>query len=221
MSSVSKEWLERTAADCIDESAKWDFVGWVDSYFGGLDPAGGGNTWRHVPLDHMTITDTYVAGNYVKPLAAQYIAFPSTVQNAHADWLVADSLCYAEVNATLVHWRMMKAGKQAIPFGLRAGLVGWSLFLWLIWICVLGVGFALNTWIGVGLLALTAWVQYSKLRVSMQRRRLVAEMLGTYQALSSSTFSWAVLWEHMAESRKLGAVWPPELYRLVELRMHR
>jgi len=221
MSSVSKEWLERTADNCPDESAKWNFVCWVDSYLDGLDPAGGGTTWRHVPLDQMTVTDTYVAGNHLKPLAAEYIALPGSVQHEKADWLVADSLCFAEVNATLIHWKMMKAGKHAIPLALRAGLMGWSLFLWVIWIGVLVVGFAMNTWIGAGLLALTGWVQYSKFKALLQRRRLAAEMLGTYQALCSSTFSWTVVWEHMSESRKLGAVWPPELYRLVKLRMRR
>lgn len=221
MSSASKKGLERIAESCPDEGAKWDFVCWLEAYFGGLDPVGGGTTWSHVPIEQMAYTDAFVSGNFVKPLAADYIALPPAVQSEMADWLVADTLCFAEVNATLVHWKMMKAGKQAVPFGIRAALAGWSLLLWIIWLCVLGFGFALNTWIGVALLVLTAWVQYSKLKASMHKRKLMAEMLGTYQALSSSTFSWAILWEHMTDSRKLGAVWPPELYRLVELRMRR
>lgn len=221
MSSISKEWLERNAEKCADEDARWQFLCWVDSYFNVLDPAGGGTTWRHVPIAQMTVTDALVAGQFAKPLAADYISLPPAVQNDHADWLVADSLCFAEVNATLVHWKMMKAGKHAVPLGLRLAADGWSLFFWIIWLCVIGFGFAFNTWAGVVLLALTTWVQYSKFRASSQRGKLMAEMLGTYQALSSSTFSWAILWEHMADSRKLGAVWPPELYRLVELRMRR
>ncbi len=47
---------------------------------------------------------------------------------------------------------------------------------------------------------------------------LLAEMLAAYQVLESYMFSWEVFWQELNRTRELGAVWPGELYRLVELR---
>lgn len=218
--AVSLLFLEKRAKSLGDD-LEWELSNWASDYFNAIDVPGSPNVWRHVPITNMLNTDSFVAGNYIKPLAAQYIEFPPNLQDKNADWLVADTLCFAEVNATLVYMRKMKGGKQAVPTGLRVGIAAWSVLMWIIWVAILGFGFAVQPWLGWGLVAVTALVQLAKWRASTARNKLLTEMLGTYQALESTTFSWAVLWDHMSRSRALGAVWPPELYRLVELRMQR
>lgn len=219
MSAVSRNWLQRRADSLKNESLQWDLNCWADEFFTGLQPQGDTTIWTHVPITQMLHTDSYVAGDYIKPLAAQYIEFPKEMQDAKTDWLVADTLCFAEVNATLIHLGMMKGGKHANPLSMLVVKGLWSLIAWAVWLCIIAVGFYFSAWIGWTLVALTVWTQVIKIQASVRRSRLLDGMLGTYQALASSTFSWSVLWEHMADSRKLGAVWPPELYRLVELRM--
>lgn len=220
MSAISMKWIERKSKQ-LSEDESWQLCCWAEEYFNGLAPAEGGAVWHHVSIMELQRTESYVAGNSIKPLAAQYIAFPPQLQDPMTDWLVADTLCFAEVNATLASFNMLKGGKNASSFSVMAAKAGWAIALWAAWLCVVVAGFYLHALLGWGLVAITAWSQFVKARAARKRARLAAEMMGTYQALSSSTFSWAILWEHMTDSRRLGAVWPPELYRLVELRMKR
>lgn len=220
MSAVSLAYIEKKAA-LLPEDEQWDLVTWARSLFAHLEPEGGGSVWRHVGVPQLSYTSAFVAGDGVKPLAAEYIGFAPEMQDSHMDWLIADSLCFAELNATMVHFRMMTGGKQAIPMGLRLAIFAWKAAVWLIWAAIMAAGFFLHPLVGWALIGLTGISLWSKLRASKARGQLMLEMIGTYQALASSTFSWAILWDHMARSRALGAVWPPELYRLVELRIHR
>jgi len=166
-------------------------------------------------------TDSFVDGSMAKPLAAEYIHFPSSMQDPLLDWMVADTICFGEVNATLIHTGRMISGKHAMPLSIRIMRAVGRLIAWALWLGIIYVGFAMSPWLGASFIALTAVVQFAKFKAAIARAKLIDQMIGTYQALTSSTLSWAVLWDHLGKSRDHGAVWPPELYRLVELRMQK
>ncbi|MDG9939668.1 hypothetical protein N7670_09840 [Stenotrophomonas maltophilia] len=218
MTGVSKDWIERRAKS-LPEDDGWALSCWAADYFNGLQPADGASTWWHVPLAQMRVTDAFVAGNTIKPLAAQYIGFNPSLQDANTDWLVANTLCFAEVNATLVHFRMMNGGKQSTPLSLKAIIAAASIVGWIVWLAIVLGSLLISGWLTLALALFTLWGIVGKAQQSMKKRRLMAEMMRTYESLCSSTFSWSIFWDHLAESRKLGAVWPPELYKLTELRM--
>ncbi|PJL51466.1 hypothetical protein B9Y74_05575 [Stenotrophomonas maltophilia] len=220
MVGVSKDWVERRAKSLNGDDG-WGLSCWGADYFNGLQPADGGSTWWHIPLMQMRFTDAFVAGETIKPLAAQYIAFKPSMQDPNTDWLVANTLCFAEVNATLVYCRMMTGGKQSVPLSLKAIIAAASIVGWTVWLAIVLGSLLISGWLTVVLSLITLWGIIGKARQSLKKRRLMAEMMRTYESLCSSTFSWTVFWEHLAESRKLGAVWPPELYKLAELRMRR
>jgi len=63
------------------------------------------------------------------------------------------------------------------------------------------------------------WIPGGASRKERKRNaQLLEEMLAAYQVLESGVYSWEVFWAELNRTRELGAVWPGELYRLVELR---
>lgn len=64
-------------------------------------------------------------------------------------------------------------------------------------------------------------------RLSQSKRQhqasmdLVSTMRYSYDIMETGVFSWEVLWLDLNRTRELGAVWPGELYKLVEMRRPR
>ena len=77
-----------------------------------------------------------------------------------------------------------------------------------------------NVLVLLGLVALTAIRQTQRWRAQGKLARLIAEMRKAYDVLAAGTFSWQVLWSELNRTRELGAVWPGELYRLVEIKLY-
>lgn len=165
-------------------------------------------------------TRLHVSRSEIRQAADYYINAVPWLRHPHLDWLVANALAYAETVATLHQWTPLyrSGGNVDLPF--LALSSAWDLVKWGAALALIVCAFAFDLpWLGVLLIGGTIWRQVQRWRVQRARGRLLHAMLLAYGALTSSTLSWAVVWDHLAKARDLGAYWDPELYRLVELRM--
>jgi hypothetical protein len=162
---------------------------------------------------------------------SNYLKNPN-IHNEWLDWYCADVLIYNELINTLRTCRTFNNGifsTLLIDYGGAIGKVaGYGLKLilflikWGVWLSALL--FAINTEETIGyvfaiaLFVTTLLVQGLKFHRKQKIGKLLASMIKTYATLKSNTFSWSILWEEMNDSRKLGAIWSGELWKLVEMK---
>jgi len=150
--------------------------------------------------------------------AAQYADNYHWMHNQHVDWLMAHLLITAEVVATANSWSSgwLYRGRfnwAKLLLALLLFLVGWGIWL-AITIGIAAIAGEIAAWFWI---AITICYQLNAWRIRRRNRKLLAEMAAVYEAARSSTVSWAVIWDMLNRTRIRGAVWDPELYRLVEI----
>lgn len=233
---TDSEAIQRTLSDAyaVCESAHpldnlFSCVSWRDESAGKNNA--GKFRWRHqennnianqLKRDHFHVDrDTLREG------VAEYLKNPA-LQDEWLDWYCADLLCFSELFSTIKETRIQVHGQIAYMLrglgGSQSHLIQNAIFLakWAIWILFLLYLFAqdgsTNQWFAVFCVLGTIYVQYEKFSLWRKRRKIIDAMFRVYAVLHTSTFSWNVLWREMEDSRKLGAIWDGEFWRLVEMR---
>lgn len=226
MTGVSSEYAKRTliaAAEAANiRDAEWVAESWVDSIYASLRIDGKEpSVWRHIEAPQLlyAVGSIGIDRETIRGAAAQYINDFTWAEDRNLDWLVANVLAYAELDAFLLSLDATQVFQGASRGGARVVRALWRLFWWCVWLAIVASAFIfVSPWIGAPLVLLTALKIGGNFRSSRRRAALVTSMIDVYTAISSATLSWAVVWDLMERSRRLGAVWDPELYRLVELR---
>jgi hypothetical protein len=228
LDEYAAEDLVSEARDIVDDifmSITWEKV--EGDVIKSFDPV---TSWCHRGASDMESDWRYMHFSRadLQNAAERYIQRP-WLHCRELDWLIVDSLTYAECQATLDFFRFRimplssyiskKAG--SIKWQISSGLWRSIVFLvrWLLWLCVLAVTFqfapvAAVVWIGITVL----W-QWRKWRAQKKLDDLMAAMIATYATLSTVSQSWQVVWDELKKSRDAGAVWDGIVYRLVEERM--
>lgn len=185
--------------------------------------------WRHRSVHDLNkdIAELQIDGPLLRQAVTHYLKDPRW-RSEYLDWYIANTLTYAELYQFVQQAQAMMRG--VITTVLVRGtatqkFLGYLLRLvlfvvkWAIWF--VGAFFANETWGGGGVVVLViatvAW-QIHKWRGRKKVHDLIIAMRSAYDVFASKTFSWEVAWAELNSSREKGAVWPGELYRLVELR---
>ena len=131
----------------------------------------------------------------------------SEYTSEYLDWYCANVLAYLE-------W--LGFYKTTFSTGLRlfSNLLKLLLYLFLGSISYYFVGV-------MGVMVLAALIlpsEYGSYRQRKKHNNLLMEMRGVYEVFKTPAFSWDVAWAELNRTREMGAVWPGELYRLVEQR---
>lgn len=188
----------------------------------------GGRSSDGSPASYIQAIDTIdIFGTELRQAVAQYINTPE-VHTPYLDWWCANTLTFTEIGA-FSHSVVTNLQGVFAYVGATQGLKWvaasylWRtlkfLLLWGGWLFVallISQSFgsvAVGTWV-----AATAALQVYRLRARMKIAKLFAQMHVVYRSLSTQTFSWRVLGRELEDARKLGAVWPSELWKLVEIR---
>ncbi|MGV7183807.1 hypothetical protein [Xanthomonas axonopodis] len=177
------------------------------------------DAWKHVPTQDMGIGGT-TASPHIGELSNfldRYNEAPEWFKIKQLDWLLADALCYAEVNQTMHSWRYPKwtrGGK--FRWGKLALKVGAFVLSWGIWLAILGFLSTISgIWVGIWV-ALTVLNVGFGFRSKIKRDKLMVSMIDAYHTLDSIHPSWSNTWNSLQKSKDLGAKWPTPLLRLVE-----
>jgi hypothetical protein len=228
LDEYAAEDLVSEARDIVDDifmSITWEKV--EGDVIKSIDPV---NSWRHRGASDMESDWRYMHFSRadLQNAAERYIQRP-WLHCRELDWLIVDSLTYAECQATVDFFRSRimplsryiskKAG--SIKWQISSGLWRSIVFLvkWLLWLCLLAVTsqfapVAAVVWIGITVL----W-QWRKWSAQKKLDDLMAVMIDTYATLSTVSQTWQVVWDELKKSRDAGAVWDGIVYRLVEERM--
>lgn len=127
------------------------------------------------------------------------------------DWYCADALAYMECIGTYkkLYWKL---GRSWFSFASKP----------FAWVLCLGAAYYISGPVGAALVGV--WCFFGTMYESRERERLnnlINEMLRVYDVFQTSSFSWETAWAELNRTRQLGAVWPGELYKLVESRRER
>ncbi|CAD2259705.1 hypothetical protein [Xanthomonas arboricola] len=179
----------------------------------------GKDAWTHVPTQDMGI-----GGQIVSPHIGELSSFldryneaPKWFKIKQLDWLLADALCYAEVNQTMHTWRYPKWTRSGkFRWGKLALKVGAFVLTWGIWLAILGFLSTISGWwIGIWVTLTILNVGFG-IRSKIKRDKLMVSMIDAYHTLDSIHPSWSNTWNSLQKSKDLGAKWPTPLLRLVE-----
>lgn len=163
----------------------------------------------------------------------QYLACP-WMHTKFLDWFCASTLAYSEyigyadkcflTRLDVESWVMLHNSKLALSDRLskvRKRRLRRSLGKWVVWIAlVYGLGI-LSGVIGPLILVVITilWVR-SRIREEKKldevQDRLLDAMQKAYLLFEPTGFSWKMAYDDLYRARELGAVWPSELWRLVE-----
>lgn len=225
-SAVGKDYVDRVIAGAApspewaeDATETFSF-----KFFNAINNKDGAvGQWRAVPLPEVVDPTRQLTIYRVELRQAvdTYINLP-WLKHPHIDWMAANALIYAEVSSTA------SAFQPFPPFGVDGinwGTIAWRVLFWLIkwglWLAVMIAALILGdgSYLPAGIwLVLTALVVIPSSLAKRRKANLLRAMLDAYEATRTSTMSWSALWDQLTKTRDLGAVWDPELYRLVELR---
>jgi hypothetical protein len=163
--------------------------------------------------------------NYIKNI---------NIQDEWLDWYCADLICYNEYietlklvtvqNYGLIAYVMLGSKNWFIKILGYAVSIVFFLIKWGVWLFIIGMLINVGeseTWANVAaglFLLLTIFIKFNKWKARKRVEKLLNSMNNAYAVLATPTFSWEILWKALDESRQLGAVWPGELWRLVEVR---
>lgn len=207
------------AARAPNEGAALDAEYWAEEVFANVITPRPDKVWRHIDGSHL-VTNTHeseVLWRNVSQSTAVYIRNLEWLKDPEIDWMLADMLCFGELEATMRHFgipRFYTGGRFRWKKAL--GVASLSLFLWLIWLAILaGAIFAHWTaaaaWVGW-----TLFAQWRKRSARLKIGELLASMADAYSTLQSSTMSWSNVLDRLKTARDKGASWPAELLRLAE-----
>ncbi|WP_295943441.1 hypothetical protein [uncultured Xanthomonas sp.] len=187
----------------------------VDEIFNAI----GRNNWTHVPTQDMGVGGK-IASPHIGELSSfldRYNEAPEWFKLKQLDWLLADALCYAEVNQTMHAWRYPKWS--------RAGSFRWGKLAFKgvsfcvsggIWLAILAFLSTISGWLAMIWIVLTLLnVGFGIIR-KVRRDKLMLSMVDAYHTLDSNHPSWLNTWNSLQRSKDLGAKWPTPLLRLVE-----
>jgi hypothetical protein len=181
------------------------------------------DSWSHVATPELigSIGKFGINRQDLRAVAEEYIEHKGWLHNRHFDWLLADLLVYAELSGFMLH--VNKRLHFNYSTGARVGSIiavgAWRLLMWLLWLAILIAAFLWSPAVGWVLVGLTVVHRAARFMQRRKQAKLVQSMIDVYGAFDGKSLSWAVVWELLAKSRALGAVWDPELYALVESRM--
>jgi hypothetical protein len=217
---VRERWAGKDPAD-LDWSAEMVFV---DGFFGAIRQGEGTATgWQHgspllqpenlyaLDVDRMTL----------RQWASEYIENLPLIHRRELDWLIVDVLMLSEISAFAAHLNPIKSIQDKVTrrrLGAAAAL--WTVFKWGIAAFTLA-GALVADLPGLAML-IFGFIVLRQSQLWWRNRKaagLLLSMTGAYAAIGSWSTSWTNLWELLRKSRDLGAVWDPEVYRIVELRM--
>jgi len=184
--------------------------------------------WRHRGIHEVNkdIKNLCISEDF-KNTVGTYLKKPEW-RNEFIDWYIADTLAYLELYRTIEHVQGALGGHFSMALIRGSGgekffgyLLRTIFFVvkWTIWLAALL--FVTSEWEALGVVGLilpTVAYQYVKRMKRNKVLDLLTRMRGAYDVFASHTFSWEVAWVELNSSREKGAVWPGELYRLVELR---
>jgi hypothetical protein len=179
----------------------------------------GEDSWKHVSTHEMGI-----GGQVASPHVGELVYFldryneaPEWFKIKQLDRLLADAICYAEVNQTMHTWRYPKWTRGGnFRWGKLAFKVGAFVLSWGIWLAITGFLSTISGWL-VGLwLVLTVLNVGFGIRNNARRDKLMVSMIDAYHTLDSNHPSWTNTWNSLQKSKDLGAKWPTPLLRLVE-----
>lgn len=229
MDSLSKEYAARLVrerwADRDPNELDWSpEMTFVDGFFGAIRQGEGTATgWQHgspvlqpeslyaLDVDRMTL----------RQWASEYIENLPLIHRRELDWLIVDVLMLSEISAFAASLNPIKSIQDQIARR-RLGVVAalWTVFKWGIAVFAL-VGALIADLPGLAMLVFGLIVLRQGQLWWRNRKTagLLLSMTGAYAAIGSWSTSWTNLWELLRKSRDLGAVWDPEVYRIVELRM--
>jgi hypothetical protein len=224
----AEEDLRQEAADIVDdlfsaitwETVEGDIIKSSDSI----------TTWRHRAANDLESDWRYMQFSRadLQNAAERYMERP-WLHCPELDWLIVNTLVYAECQATLDFFRARimplsrYISKKARNTKLQIFSSAWRfivfLIKWFVWLGILVVTFefspvALIVWIGMTLI----W-QWRKWKAQKKLDDIMAAMIATYATLNTVSQSWQVVWEALKKSRDAGAVWDGIVYRLVEERI--
>ncbi|WP_337054709.1 hypothetical protein [Pseudoxanthomonas sp. USHLN014] len=187
----------------------------VDEIFNAI----GRDSWTHVLTQDMGIGGA-IASPHIGELSSfvdRYNEAPEWFKLKQLDWLLADALCYAEVNQAMHAWRYPKwtrAGSfrwEKLTFKVIAFLISWVIWLAILWLLSTISGWLVALWVALTILN----VVFGVIR-KVERDKLMLSMIDAYHTLDSSHPSWSNTWNSLQKSKDLGAKWPTPLLRLVE-----
>lgn len=220
MTAISQEKAEKVAIARAGETHdRDDAIAFVDELFRSVqnenEPIAG---WGHIETRNLPahLGKYSIWRDSLRDCAQRYLSTNAWLADPSLDWLLANLLAFAELDAFLITTgtvaRFKRSGRAHLAH------MAWGAFKWLVWLLLVVFAFVASDAIGWGLLALTAIVQGLAWRNRKRISGLELAMMNAYQSIGSTTLSWNVVWDYLTKSRDLGAVWDPELYRLVELR---
>lgn len=219
--------LVSEATDIVEDlfmSITWEKV--EGDVIKSIDPV---TSWRHRGANDMESDWRYMQFSRaeLQNAAERYLERP-WLHCRELDWLIVNTLTYAECQATLDFFRSrimplsryISKKADSIKWQISSGLWRSIVFLvkWLIWIGV----FVATLWFApiapVAWIGITVLWQWRKWKAQKKINDLMAAMIATYATLSTVSQSWQVVWEELKKSRDAGAVWDGIVYRLVEER---
>lgn len=220
-SSIGRTYLAKLVKQLApDEDAEWDAThDFLNPLF---DALGGVDSWKAVDAKPASLLGYYgnvnISRHDLRQVADCYINAYPWLRHPHIDWMVANTLLFAEVAATAYIWSPIYLRDGNIHWGAWALSVGWSLLKLTIVAALIAGAVVLDfRWLAWVIGGLVVWAQTSKWLLNRKRGKVLGAMLNAYDAAKTSTMSWANLWDQLVTARDLGAYWDPELYRLVEI----
>ncbi len=158
---------------------------------------------------------------------AEYLKEPR-FHSEWLDWYFANTIVYSELLLTCDMVETAVGGAFTTSFIREGGasafagiFIRFVLFVikWGIWLAAaVALGTTVGTWGVLGLIALTIGYLVRKYRGRAKVAAVLAAMRNAYDVFATPTFSWEIAWLELNKARELGAVWPGELYKLVEIR---
>lgn len=145
------------------------------------------------------------------------------------DWVIVNTLTYAEYQATLDFLRAHTMpisryiARKAESIGWQIGSGLWRMIVlavkWLLWLGIFIASFIVAPFGPIVWVGITAWWWWRKLAAQKKINKVLASMFATYATLSTVSQSWQIVWDELKKSRETGAVWDGIVYRLVEERL--
>lgn len=191
---------------------------WLARYFEALGDGAPNEEWRHVLGADAASGRQYfgLVQDRLSELADEFTERWSALRESRLEWLVADTLCYAELEAAREQLRLSHSylkGRSRLGWVARKALV--ELLVALAWLAL--IAFLWQQPLAVLLIvAVTILWKIHRWQVDKERADLATAMVGTYGTMASAPVCWSLVWESMGESRRKGAVWPAAMYRLVD-----
>lgn len=152
------------------------------------------------------------------------------LRSREIDWVIVNTLTYAEYQATLDFFRAHTMpisryiAKKAESMGWQIGSGLWRLIVlavkWLFWLGIFVASFVVAPFGPIVWVAITVCWWWRKLAAQKKINKVLASMFATYATLSTVSQSWQIVWDELKKSRAAGAVWDGIVYRLVEERLH-